>query len=294
MITLERPAYYIVERYAEYCGLSTDNKADIKDPHNGDTFHEMDTSKKYRYNEAGKEWVEQPKDSVAADTDIPAMTSETKGKFLSNDGAVTKWQDIASTDFIVELTDNKDGTYAANKTFVEIKTAFEDNENIAVAIGNSRLPLMNGEIAENGDAGFTFGYTQVTTDGQLLTTRAINYHHTADPASDEWADADQTTDFSQLAHIDSAATKSHVELEKNSAITVNLTDGTYLMTACDERHRGLTCVFVCGSSSTVFDLSGMAGWAVSKNANASNAIYIDNKIDTPLTVYITAIGGGNV
>ena len=29
-ITLERPAFYENKRYAEYCGLSTDNKADIK------------------------------------------------------------------------------------------------------------------------------------------------------------------------------------------------------------------------------------------------------------------------
>lgn len=383
MITLERPAYYVNERYAEYCGLSTDDKTAIKDPHNGDYFNELDTSKVYRYNEASGEWVEQPKDGVSVDSNIPAMTSETAGQFLSNDGTATHWQTIASMDFIITLTDNQDGTYTADKTYVEIKTALEGKENIAVSIGNghTRLPLMNAEIAENGDAGFTFGYTKLTLDGQLVSTRAVNYHHTVDPASDEWTDVDQAAEYlktsggtmegnlsmgganitdvqelqvnpanpvyigsvvhaqgtngvrltattndelavvapdsqstykpvhvgnpTALTHAvtlgylaqeqkDATATKKHVDLTANSAITVSLDDGVYLMAACDERHRGLTCVFVCGTTSTVFDLSGMAGWTVSKNDAKANAIYIDNKIDTPLTVYITAVGNGNV
>lgn len=382
MVTLERPAYYSAERYSEFCGLSTDNKATIK-AENGDAFYEIDTGKFYRFNGTSGEWVEQPDDTTAVDTGLPAITTETAGHFLSNDGSVTHWQEIASMDFIITLTDNQDGTYSADKTYVEIKTALEEKENIAVSIGNgnTRLPLMNAEIAENGDAGFTFGYTQLTLDGQLVTTRAINYHHTADPVADEWTDADQTAEYLKLTggimdgnlsmgganitdvqeiqvnpanpvyigsvvhaqgtngvrltattndelavvapdsqstykpvHVgnptalthavtlgylaqeqkDATATKKHVDLAANSAITVGLDDGIYLFAACDERHRGLTCVFVCGTTSTVFDLSGMAGWAVSKNEAKANAIYIDNKIDTPLTVYITALGNGSV
>lgn len=382
MVTLERPAYYSAERYSEYCGLSTDDKATIK-AGNGDEFYEIDTGKIYKFNGTSGEWVEQPGDTTAVDTGLPTITSETSGQFLSNDGTATHWQTIASMDFIITLTDNQDGTYAADKTYVEIKTALEEKENIAVSIGNghTRLPLMNAEIAENGDAGFTFGYTKLTLDGQLVSMRAVNYHHTADPVSDEWTDIDQAAEYlktsggtmdgnlsmgganitdvqelqvnpanpvyigsvvhaqgtngvrltattndelavvapdsqstykpvhvgnpTALTHAvtlgylaqeqkDSTATKKSVDLQANSAITVSLDDGAYLFSACDERHRGLTCAFVCGTTSTVFDLSGMAGWAVSKNDATANAIYIDNKIDTPLTVYVTSVGGGSV
>ena len=382
MVTLERPAHYSAQRYSEYCGLSTDDKATIK-AENGDEFYEIDTGKIYKFNGTSGEWVEQPGDTTAVDTGLPTITSETSGQFLSNDGTATHWQTIASMDFIITLTDNQDGTYTADKTYVEIKTALEEKENIAVSIGNghTRLPLMNAEIAENGDAGFTFGYTKLTLDGQLVSMRAVNYHHTADPVSDEWTDIDQAAEYlktsggtmdgnlsmgganitdvqelqvnpanpvyigsvvhaqgtngvrltattndelavvapdsqstykpvhvgnpTALTHAvtlgylaqeqkDSTATKKSVDLQANSAITISLDDGAYLMAACDERHRGLTCVFVCGTTSTVFDLSGMAGWAVSKNDATANAIYIDNKIDTPLTVYITSIGNGGV
>ena len=320
---------------------------------------------------------------VVGSFNLPKISPSTTGLFLTNDGTFAHWRELGLSDFIVTLTDNKNGTYTADKNYLEIRSALEAKENIAVSIGNgnTRLPLMNAEIAENGDAGFTFGYTKVTLDGQLVSTRAVNYHHTADPVGDEWTDIDQAAEYlktsggtldgnlsmgganitdvqeiqvnpanpvyigsvvhaqgtngvrltattndelavvapdsqstykpvhvgnpTALTHAvtlgylaqeqkDSTATKKSVDLQANSAITVSLDDGAYLMTACDARHRGLTCVFVCDTTSTVFDLSGMAGWAVSKNDAKANAIYIDNKIDTPLTVYITAIGSNGV
>lgn len=93
MITLERPAYFANNRYAEYCGLSTDDKSAI-DACNADMFYEyeIDTAKYYRYNEASEEWVEQPIQTTAVDTGLPPITSETTGHFLSNDGSVTHWQ----------------------------------------------------------------------------------------------------------------------------------------------------------------------------------------------------------
>lgn len=60
MITLERPAFYENNRYAEYCGLSGDDKATIK-AHNGDEFYEIDTGKVYKYNAENNVWAEQPK-----------------------------------------------------------------------------------------------------------------------------------------------------------------------------------------------------------------------------------------
>ena len=200
MITLTRPSYYDAPRYAEYCGLSTDVKATI-DAVNADKFYEIDTGKTYIYNGASGEWVEQPDTTAAVDTGIPPITTETAGHFLANDGSVTHWQALASEDFIITLTEATppDGTYTADKTYVEIKAAFDAKENIAVSIGNGdvRLPLMNAQIAESGDAGFTFGYTQVTTNGQLVHTRAVNYFHTADPVNDEWSDVDQAAEYLQ-------------------------------------------------------------------------------------------------
>lgn len=382
MITLIRPAYYENERRAEYKGVSADDKSTIK-AQNGDKFYEIDTSKWFIYDEDISAWVEMGISQVVGSFNLPKISPSTTGLFLTNDGTFAHWRESSLSDFIVTLTDNKNGTYTADKNYLEIRSALEAKENIAVFIGNgnTRLPLMNAEIAENGDAGFTFGYTKVTLDGQLVSTRAVNYHHTADPVSDEWTDIDQAAEYlktsggtldgnlsmgganitdvqeiqvnpanpvyigsvvhaqgtngvrltattndelavvapdsqstykpvhvgnpTALTHAvtlgylaqeqkDATATKKSVDLAANSAITVSLDDGVYLMTACDERHRGLTCVFVCGTTSTVFDLSGMAGWAVSKNDAKANAIYIDNKIDTPLTVYITAVGNGNV
>lgn len=376
MITNTRPAYYEAERFAQYCGLSTDDKATI-DAKNGDEFYEIDAAKFYRYNEASSEWIEQPDDTTAVDTGIPPMTSETSGYFLSNDGNVTEWREIASADFIVNLTDNRDGTYAADKTYVEIKRAYDANENIAVAIGVSRLPLMNAQFQDDNNAGFTFGYTQVTTDGQLVSTRAVHYLHTADE-DDEWTDSDEVGQYLQtetggtingnlsmannsitdvqelqisgqhplflgnvihsvgqsgvrltsttngeaavvapdsqstyrpinvgvptadnhavtLGYLtqglkDDAATKNSVHLERNSAQTIVLQNGVYLLAACDTVHRGLTCVYMCGGTTTVFDLSGMAGWKVSKG-QVDNGLYIDNTSDAQgLDVYITAIG----
>lgn len=149
MITLERPAYYSNERYAEYNGLSTDDKATIK-AYNADKFYEIDTGKTYRYNEASNEWIEQPDLTTAIDTGIPPITSETTGHFLSNDGNVTHWQEFASADFIIGLTEENQGHYTADKTYVQIKAAFDSKENIAVQYDSSRLPLINAQFADNG------------------------------------------------------------------------------------------------------------------------------------------------
>lgn len=376
MITLERPAYFDAYRYAEYDGLSTDNKSTI-DAHNGDKFYEIDTGKVYRYNEASGKWVEQPDTTTAVDTGLPPITDETAGHFLSNDGNVTHWQEFASQDFIINLTaiQGQEGEYTADKTYVEIKQAFDAKENIAVHYDNARLPLMNAQFIGD-DAGLTFGYTQVTTDGQLVSTRAINYFHTASPVNDEWTDADQAAEYLRLnggtmsgpismaansitdvqelstadthplilgnvirssadgvritsttnneaavvapnsqaeyrpinvgeptapnhavnlAYLaqevkDDAATKNHVTVAKDAAITIGLQDGVYFVSACDTIHRGLSVVYMCGSTTTFSALSGMAGWEISKGA-VDNSLYINNKSNAAaLEVYITAIG----
>lgn len=291
MITLIRPAYYENERRAEYKGISADDKSTIK-AKNGDKFYEIDTSKWFIYDEDISAWVEMGISQTVGSFNLPKISPATTGLFLTNDGTFAHWHELSLSDFIITLTDNKDGTYIADKSYLEIKASLEAKENIAVSIGNSRLPLMSAEIADNGDAGFTFGYTQVYTDGQLISTRAVNYHHTADPVGDEWTDADQSADLSTIK-IETAS-KASVSLYANSGVTVGLDDGVYLFSTCDERHRGLSAVFVCGTTSTVFGLTGMAGWSVEKNDAKANAIYINNTLDVPMTVYITAIGAGSV
>lgn len=198
MITTARPAYYDAPRYAEYCGLSTDAKATI-DAKNGDQFYEIDTAKYYRYNAASNEWIEQPDDTTAVDTGIPPMTSETAGHFLSNDGNVTQWQTVASKNFVVRLTANADSTYASDKTFVEIKTAYDESQNIVVRYDDSQMPLMNVQFANNGDAAFLFGHVELQTGGQRVVSRTIQYNHTN--TSDIWSDSDVETDMSEYLHL---------------------------------------------------------------------------------------------
>lgn len=231
MITLERPAYYSNERYAEYNGLSTDDKATIK-AYNADKFYEIDTGKTYRYNGVSNEWIEQPDPTTAVDTGIPPITAETSGHFLSNDGNVTHWQEFASADFIIGLTEENQGRYIADKTYVEIKAAFDGKENIAVQYDSSRLPLINAQFADNGNkAGFTFGYTQVQTGGQRVVTRAIQYNH--DESGDTWSDADYTADLSGYLSLEGGAMEGPLTLagdpqEDNHASTKKYVDSRTL------------------------------------------------------------------
>ena len=81
-ITLERPAFYENKRYAEYCGLSTDNKADIK-ANNADEFYEIDTGDVYKYAE-GSGWIKQASQGGGGSQDLlPPWTVEDAGKVLT-------------------------------------------------------------------------------------------------------------------------------------------------------------------------------------------------------------------
>jgi hypothetical protein len=203
MITLTRPAYYDKHRYAQYCGLEKDDKSTIL-ANNGDEYYEIDTAKFYRYNEASHEWIEQPSDAAPIDTGLPPITSETVGHFLSNDGSVTKWQPIASKNFVIQLTkQNDDGTYVADKTFVQIKTAYDEAQNIVIRYDSAQMSLMSVQFASNGDAVFLFGHVEVQTGGQRIVSRAIQYTHSE--ASDTWTDYDKEADLSTYLSLDGGA-----------------------------------------------------------------------------------------
>lgn len=187
----------------------------------------------------------------------------------------TEVDPVVTTDFVINLTriDGQNGQYNADKGWADINVAYDNNENMIVVVDNAKLPMMNAQITETG-AGFTFGYTQVTTDGQLVSTRAIEYLHTDD--ADEWTDADEVGEYVRL---EKAVTKSRTDLVRNSAITIQLEDGVYLLSACDTIHRGVVCAFVCGGTTTITALTGLPGWEVTKGA-VDNSLYVNNKSDT--------------
>lgn len=193
MITLTRPAYYDKHRYAQYCGLEKDDKSTIL-ASNGDEYYEIDTAKIYIYNEASNEWIVQPDDTTAIDTGLPPITSETMGHFLSNDGAVTKWQPIASKNFVINLTEQNAGqSYIADKTWMQIKAAFDGEENLVVRLNGSEMPLMSASMADNGNATLTFGYTELNDNDGNLVTRHIEYLHQGD--DDSWTDVVYTGEY---------------------------------------------------------------------------------------------------
>lgn len=193
MITLTRPAYYSNLRNNQYCGLSIDDKSTIS-ANNGDEYYEIDTAKFYRYNEASNEWIEQPSDAAPIDTGLPPMTSETTGHFLSNDGSVTKWQPVASKNFVIHLTEQNAGqNYIADKTWVQIKSAFDGQENIVVRIGTNEMPLMSVSMAENGNATLTFGYTELNDNDGNVVSREIRYLHQNE--EDIWSDVVYTGEY---------------------------------------------------------------------------------------------------
>ena len=199
MITLTRPAYYSNFRNNQYCGLEKDDKSTIL-ASNGDEYYEIDTAKLYIYNEVSNEWIVQPDDTTAIDTGLPPITSETMGHFLSNDGSVTKWQSIASKNFVIGLTEDVDNvTYTADKTWVEIKTAYDEAQNIVIRLDSSEMPLMNVQLANNGDATFLFGHVEVQTGGQRIVTRGIQYSHIS--TTDTWSDYDMEADLSEYLSL---------------------------------------------------------------------------------------------
>jgi hypothetical protein len=213
LITLERPAYYDSKRYNEYCGLSTDDKT-IVSAYNGDEFYEINTGKYYKYNQVSNEWVEQPEDTAAIDTGLPPITDETSGHFLSNDGNVTHWQALASRNFVIQLTENVNNkTYTADKTYVEIKSAFDAKENLVVRLNSSEFSLMNVEFANENEAGFTFGYTEVRLDGQVIETRSIQYTHSN--GADNWSDSDDTADLSEYLSLSGGILSGRLHLADN-------------------------------------------------------------------------------
>ena len=258
MITLTRPAYYSNFRNNQYCGLEKDDKSTIL-ASNGDEYYEIDTAKYYIYNEASNEWIVQPDDTTAIDTGLPPMTSETVGHFLSNDGSVTKWQSIASKNFVIGLTEDVDnGTYTADKTWVEIKTAYDEAQNIVIRLDGSEMPLMNASMANDGNATLVFGYTEIKEQEGSVVTRAINYLHQDDV--DIWRDSVASGEYVSKSGSTMSGPLRLVETPtyENEAITKKYAD-----------ERVLKVVFSRGSDGTIHADTEMTD---------IDAAYIDGKM----------------
>ena len=98
--------------------------------------------------------------------------------------------------FIISLSEIEGSNkYSSDKTYEEIKGAYDQGRILICKLGEAEFPLMNAEINSNG-AGFTFGYTQVQFGGEYVFTRAVHYLHTE--TSDEWEDNDRTGYYIKL------------------------------------------------------------------------------------------------
>ena len=121
----------------------------------------------------------QPVESVNGKTGKVNLTAADVGAEPAGSGAK----------FIINLTESVgNGTYTADKAYADIKGAYDANKVIVVHLDSSELPLMNVQFAQNGGAGFTFGYTEVRTGGTSVSTRSIHYLH--DAGGDKWEDSD--------------------------------------------------------------------------------------------------------
>lgn len=130
MVTTERPAYYVADRFASYCGLSTDDKATI-DAKNADEFYEIDTGKTYRYDAVSKTWIDQPSSRSNGGGDFKANgTVPMSGNLNMNNHKITG------------LLDPTDAQGAATKQYVDaIIPAYTTADNGKV------LGVVDGKLA---------------------------------------------------------------------------------------------------------------------------------------------------
>ena len=128
MITIIRPAYYAIDRVAEYCGLSTDDKSTI-DAHNADEFYEIDTGTSYKYDAVSAAWIVQPVGGGGG--------NRGGGDFKAN-GTVVDMNNHKITG-LLDPTDNQD---AATKKYVDaIIPAYTTADNGKV------LGVVDGKLA---------------------------------------------------------------------------------------------------------------------------------------------------
>lgn len=105
----------------------------------------------------------------------------------------------------ITLTENGDGTYTSDKTYDQIRAVYEANGVLIACVGNSQLPLMNGEVGSDGGFGLTFGYTIIKSEGQVVSTRSIHYFHTS--TQESWTEMDLNGEYLSNVFFDITLTK---------------------------------------------------------------------------------------
>ena len=225
-------------------------------------------------------------------TKIPTKTSE-----LTNDSNFVNEEYVGAeiskmSAFVINLTESAthDGTYTADKQYDEIKSAYDNNVNIvAIVNGNGRLALMNAEFS-NDSGGFTFGYTQVRTDGHTIVTRSIHYLHTQD--GDTWQDSDYTSEPLLLTGgaMDGAIDMSANNITNVQKIHINGQAPLYLGSTIEQAGTtgvrltgttGGTAAFVAPDSQSTY--RPVAVGEPTANEHATSKTYVDsqlsNKVD---------------
>lgn len=201
----------------------------------------------------------------------------------------TETEPVITTDFVITLTEHENGTYTADKAWVDIKAAYDEKENIVVDINGSRLPMMSASVVASGDANFYFGYTTVTPNGQLVSTRAVEYTYLSTDGSESWVDADEAGEYVKPDDIANMVTKKVLHQAKNTGSMFTLANGVYMLVACDAGHSGVATINVSGDAFTVSHVSTLSSWTVTKGAVA-NGVFINNlSTTTDLDVYVVSI-----
>lgn len=173
-ITLERPAFYENKRYAEYCGLSTDNKATIK-ANNADEFYEIDTGDVYKYAE-GSGWIKQASQGdggssgdFKADGTVP-MTGNLNmnGKSIigvhsisnTNTGLAIESETSLNNHKITDLLDPTADQDAATKKYVDDHSLLGGDGLIDTDLNMNEHAIINAhKISTDGPAPLYIGAT---------------------------------------------------------------------------------------------------------------------------------------
>ena len=168
MLTLGRAAYQKEQRYAEYAGLSTDDKVNndvIVNPRNGDIFKEIDTGNVFKYNEESGQWVQQP--STGGGSQTAGVTS-----FNGRTGAVTP----VATDYPPDLIGavNKSGdTMTGN-----LDMGGNQIRGVLSMVANGSTGNAGVQFASNGN--FTNIVCGVSTSASFSANAVDFYNHNLD------------------------------------------------------------------------------------------------------------------
>lgn len=241
-------------------------------------------------------------DMLASDYDSNNAVKSAGGvaEFVHNHVSAVK-------NLIINLTeDTQTQNYTADKTYDQIKSAYENGREVLVNIGKAVLPLMSAEF--NGTSGsIIFGYTKVQADGSYVFTRAINYYHT--DAEDVWSDADNTCEPLLLVGQDPielpvatptqnihATTKEYVDTGLAGKLSIVSAASGVLKAYVQNGEKADVCVVSNsgqGNSIVRYDAMGRVISSATPNhdTHLTNKKYVDSAINAATSDVITSAGG---